>query len=115
MRRGSRPPIVPISIRCLTKHLSTSAPPSVPPWDFPIAPLVKDTELMELASDGKLKEIGEFCGWWGREVSPRELLGRKPVTDQLQGIDVAEWKMRVSRWGNRLKDYERYKADIILA
>lgn len=74
---------------------------------------MQEWTLLEEAVDAKIKEQIDFCKWWEREVTPRELLGTKPVTDLLQGVETSEWKMRVHRWKKYLNAVKQYRERLL--
>jgi ParB family chromosome partitioning protein len=80
---------------------------------------LKNWPLVESAVDLKLEEQTDFVEFWGRSVrSP----GKPPINSDMELISVAqatEWtginQPQVVRWGKKLKDYEKYRAQQILA
>jgi hypothetical protein len=75
----------------------------------------KDWPLLEQAVEAKLEDQQEFVGWWKVTVRPSHR-PEKTVPDRGQlTADTAEdltgiTKQQVSRWGERLKDREKYRA-----
>jgi hypothetical protein len=78
-----------------------------------MAKRLHDWPLLESAVDQKLEEQGEFVVWWDRHVRGK---GEKAnVADRGHFVAEAEaqtgvTKQQVSKWRNRLKEPEKYRA-----
>lgn len=74
---------------------------------------VRDWPALEAAVEQKMEDQAEFVRWWGENV--REKGQRANVSDPRHFVADAEThtgitKQQVSKWRNRLKDPEKYRA-----
>lgn len=77
---------------------------------------VKDWPTLEIAIDQKMEDQSEFVRWWGEKVSKGHGGNRQePRSAHLMSTTDAETQtgithQQVSKWRNRLKDPEKYRA-----
>ncbi len=76
---------------------------------------IKNWPSLEIAIDKKMEDQTEFVRWWGETVTPnRHNLDPNRSPRPATSVEDAEsltgiTKQQVSKWGQRLKDYERYR------